>query len=265
VLSATTATTDADGNASVTATANATAGSYAVVASVEGVATTASFALTNTPGLPGALHITSGDGQSAVVAQAFAAPLAVRVTDADANPVPGVPVEFFAPASGPGATLSSQTVLTDADGAASVTATANTIAGEYHVAAVATTLQTNFSLTNLAGSAAALTATGGTPQSAIVGQPFAAPLAVHVTDAFGNAAVGTDVTFTPPASGASAVLSSTVATVDANGNASVTATANAIEGTYTVTAGIAGGATAAFDLTNTFDPSDVIFRDGFDP
>jgi len=265
MLSSTTATTDANGDASVTATANATAGSYEVVASVDGVAANASFALTNTPGLPSALHIMSGDGQSAVVAEAFAAPLAVRVTDADGNPVPGVPVEFFAPASGAGATLSSQTVLTDADGAAGITATANTIAGNYHVAAVATTLQTNFSLTNLAGSAAMLTATGGTPQSTIVGQPFAAPLAVHVTDAFGNAAVGTSVTFTTPSSGASAVLSTTTATVDASGNASVTATANAIVGSYAFTAGIDGGATAPFALTNTLDPADVIFGNGFDP
>jgi len=110
-----------------------------------------------------------------------------------------------------------------------------------------------------------LTATGGTPQSTIVGQPFAAPLAVHVTDAFGNAAVGTSVTFTTPSSGASAVLSTTTATVDASGNASVTAAANAIAGSYDVTAGIDGGATAPFALTNTLDPADVIFGNGFDP
>ena len=92
-----------------------------------------------------------------------------------------------------------------------------------------------------------------------------APLAVHVMDAFGNAAVGTNVTFAAPASGASAVLSATTATVDASGNASVTATANAIAGSYTATAGIGGGATAPFALTNTLDSADVIFRNGFDP
>jgi len=102
-------------------------------------------------------------------------------------------------------------------------------------------------------------------QSAIVTQAFAAPLAVHVTDAVGNAAVGVSVAFSAPSKGASAVLSATTAMLDASGNASVTATANAIEGSYTVTAGVDGGATAPFALTNTLDPNDVIFRDGFEP
>jgi hypothetical protein len=49
VLSAPTAVTNGSGIASVTATANATAGGYVVTAGVPGVATPASFALTNTP------------------------------------------------------------------------------------------------------------------------------------------------------------------------------------------------------------------------
>ena len=102
-------------------------------------------------------------------------------------------------------------------------------------------------------------------QSAIVTQAFAAPLVVHVTDAFGNAAAGASVAFSAPSSAASAALSATTAMVDASGNASVTATANAIEGSYKVTAGIDGGATAPFALTNTPDPNEVIFRDGFEP
>jgi len=71
--------------------------------------------------------------------------------------------------------------------------------------------------------------------------------------------------FSAPSSAASVALSATTAMVDASGNASVTATANAIEGSYTVTAGVDGGATAPFALTNTLDPTDVIFRDGFEP
>lgn len=47
-LSATTATTDANGNASVTCTANATTGTYTVTATVSGASTPATFTLTNT-------------------------------------------------------------------------------------------------------------------------------------------------------------------------------------------------------------------------
>jgi hypothetical protein len=73
------------------------------------------------------------------------------------------------------------------------------------------------------------------------------------------------VTFTPPASGASATLAGSPATIEviigsgsnghsssfAAGTASVTATANTIAGTYSVTASASGVATpASFTLTN---------------
>lgn len=265
-LSDFTPVTDANGDVSVTATANDVAGTYEVMASVAGAAAPAVFTLTNTPGAGVEFASMSGDMQSAVVTQAFAAPLAVHVVDAFGNAAPGTTVEFLTPAGGAGATLSASSVVTDQDGNASVTATANTVAGQFFVAAVLGAKQANFTLTNLPGAASILTITGGTPQSAVVGQPFAAPLAVHVTDAFGNAAVGSSVTFAVPPSGASAVLSAAAATVDASGNASVTATANAIAGSYAVAASVDGIATpASFDLTNTIDPLDEVFGNGFDP
>jgi hypothetical protein len=82
------------------------------------------------------------------------------------------------------------------------------------------------------------------------------PLGVTVTDAFGNVVPNQLVTFTAPASGASAVLSSSTATTNDLGIASITASANAISGAYAVgvTFGppIAGGGDNAdvFLLTN---------------
>ncbi len=157
-------------------------------------------------------------------------------------------------------------VVTDANGDASVTATANAIAGDFFVAATFDVLQANFSLTNLAGPAASMTITSGSPQSAIVGHAFADPLAVHVADAEGNAVSGVSVAFAAPSDGASAMLSASSATTDANGNASVTATANAVAGSYGVTTSAQGvGASPTFDLTNTIDPNEEIFTNGFDP
>jgi hypothetical protein len=113
--------------------------------------------------------------------------------------------------------------------------------------------------------AAVLAATGGTAQTAPVGTAFAMPLGVRVTDLYGNGIGGVHVTFTVPASGASAVLSSTTVTTDANGAASVTAVANAEAGSYAVNAQADGVASpVAFSLTNTIDTSDVIFDDGFE-
>ena len=94
---------------------------------------------------------------------------------------------------------------------------------------------------------------GSTPQSTTVGSAFANPLAVTVT---ANNPVepvaGGVLTFTAPASGPSANLSATSATIGSDGVASVTATANSLPGSYTVTASAGGNnATADFALTNT--------------
>ncbi|MEP7043099.1 MAG: DUF3616 domain-containing protein [Dokdonella sp.] len=267
VLSSTSAITDSKGLASVSATANAIAGGYGVVASIGGVGKTASFALTNTPGAAALLTATSGSGQSVVVRQAFATPLVVHVTDVAGNAVPNALVTFSAPQGGPGALLSQGDVTTDANGDAEVEATANPSAGSYVVTALVDGAKAPalYTLTNTPGPASLVTAIGGTPQSTVVGQPFAAPLTLQVTDADGNATAGVTVTFAVPAKEASATLSSMTATIDATGVASVTATANAVAGSYQVTATIDGGVTTAlFDLTNTIDVTDVIFRNGFE-
>ena len=80
----------------------------------------------------------------------------------------------------------------------------------------------------------------GSGQSATVAQGFASPLVVVVNDTLRQPGAGRRVTFAAPASGASAALTSSPATTAANGQASVTATADTIAGTYTVTASVAG-------------------------
>jgi hypothetical protein len=105
----------------------------------------------------------------------------------------------------------------------------------------------------------AITATSGGPQSAVVGQPFAAPLVATVTTN-GSPASGVAVTFTAPATGASGTFVNKTATetdkTDANGVAtSTTFTANATSGgPYTVSATASGATTpATFSLTNTVE------------
>jgi len=267
-LSSATATTDANGLASIAATANATAGSYNVVASVNGIGKSASFALTNTAGAAAALAATGGTLQSATVHQAFAAPLAVHVADAGGNAVVNTTVTFTPPAEGASAVLSAATATTDANGDAQVDASANAIAGSYVIAAsidgVATPVQ--FELTNTPGPVWTVEVQGSGLQSAVVGQPFGAPLAVHIADADGNAIVGIAVTFVAPAAGASAIVEPTTVTTDASGIASTNATANAIAGSYLVDANVEGSDIfAVFELTNTLDVgADTIFRDGFE-
>ena len=172
------------------------------------------------------------------------------------EPVDGGVISFAAnPAvNGASATLSASSAVI-AGGQAKVTATANTVAGSYTVTASAAGAPTAaFSLTNTPGAAASVAVVSGSGQSATVGAPFANPLVVVVKDTYGNPVPGTSVAFAAPTSGASATLMGSPATTGADGQASVTATANTTAGSYTVTASVVGVTTsAAFNLTNTKD------------
>lgn len=261
--------TGADGTAaSSTIFADGTLGSYSAVASVEGVADTASFALTNVVGAPYVMTAVSGDGQSAAVGADFGA-LQVGVYDASSNPIAGVEVTFSAPGEGAsgkfGGSLTAQ-ATTDANGVASApTFTANEVLGSYSVGAGGAGLSTSFALTNVVGGPAAMNATGGDGQSASINTAFSSALQVTVTDAFGNPISGVDVTFSAPAEGASAIFPDGNSTqTDASGNASVSVSANGVEGSYSVTAA-GGGLGASFNLTNTPPPNPVPVLSGLSP
>lgn len=80
----------------------------------------------------------------------------------------------------------------------------------------------------------------GNNQTATVNTNFAAPLKVLVISTLdGSPLNGVDVRFYVPPTGASASVSTTVATTDINGVASVTAMANALAGSYTIYAVVA--------------------------
>ncbi len=197
------------------------------------------------------LVATSGTPQSQTINAGFSNPVVATITDAGGNPVSGVTVNFAAPGAGASATLSAPSAVTDANGQASVTATANGTAGSYSVTASATGLtDVTFALTNTVGAATTLAITSGTPQSQTEGLAFADPLVVTITDASGNPVSGVSVGFGAPASGASATLSAATATTDASGQASVTATANNTAGSYSVTASATGLTSGTFALTN---------------
>lgn len=131
-LSTSSAVTDAGGVGSVVAVANGIAGSYVVTASVSGINGSVSFELANTEA---SLVAASGTPQRTVVDQAFAEPLVVKLTGSDGSPIPDIEVSFVAPSGGASAVLSSATATTNSNGVASVTATANDVAGEYEVVA----------------------------------------------------------------------------------------------------------------------------------
>ena len=135
---ATVGTTGAGGAMAPPMTANDVAGTYTVVAtSAYG---SVGFTLTNVATAPAAVSAGVGAYQTATVGTAYVVPLAVTVTDADHNPVPGATVTFAAPSSGPSATFSGSgttaTALTDDAGVAVAPAlTADDVPGGFVVTA----------------------------------------------------------------------------------------------------------------------------------
>ena len=240
-----TAITNAQGLAtSPVFTANTISGRYTVTGTGASLTTNPGFALTNKAGAPTLIVTTSGTPQSAIVGTAFSTNLAATVTDTFGNPVAGATVTFHLPASGASGTFAGgvTTATTNAHGVATAAAlTANTMAGAYSVTATVGSVTTSpgFALTNLAGPAALIGASAGTPQTAKIRTAFATNLGATVTDSFGNPVSGATVTFNAPASGASGSFAGGVntATTSAQGVATAAVfTANATAGSYTVTA-----------------------------
>ena len=198
---------------------------------------------------------------SAMVGTPFGQPLAVAVTAVNpVEPVDGGVITFAAPASGASTTLSSFTAVV-VNGEAVVTPTADTTPGSYAVTASAAGSATvaDFALTNTPGAPASIAVVSGSGQKANFAMRFATPLVAVVKDAYGNLLSGVSVIFAAPESGPSATVTGSPIETGADGEASVTATAGTIGGSYTVTAAVANVTTAAaFTLTNTKAPSLVV-------
>jgi len=171
-----------------------------------------STSVTVFPGVPAAVAVVVGSGQSAVVGGEFTSRLVARVTDANANAVPDVSVTFAAPDSpaGASATFAGSTrttaALTDAGGhATSSLLTANTVSGAYHLTATAGSAHATFTLTNSPGAATrfAITSTPVTGPASTTAD--LGVVTVQLQDVYGNPvdapAGGTDVALTSDSAG----------------------------------------------------------------
>jgi Galactose oxidase, central domain len=149
-----TAITNSSGVATSTLfSANATAGTYTVSASVGGVSRTARFTLTNQASSAASITATGGTPQSTTTSTAFSSLLVVTVRNSAGNPVSGVTVTFTAPGSGASGSFAggAKTARTNAAGVAtSAIFSANATVGSYTVTAKVTGVSTpaSFALTN---------------------------------------------------------------------------------------------------------------------
>jgi len=253
-----TVNTDAAGRASAIITANSAAGSYYVTASSASITGSASFDLTNLP-LPIASIAFAQQPTGVNAGDAIAPPVTVQVRDsAGANiPVSGVPITISL-ATGTGGLSGTLVQFTDPTGLAVFTDLrldhpgAKTLrANSPEAQAVSNSFQVS------PGPPSGIFVLSGSPQSAIVTQPFASLLEAQVLDPGGNPAVGVSVTFSVPASGATGVFAGP-ATVTTDGNGVATSprlVAGGQAGNFEVTATTPGvSSSASFALVNLSPP-----------
>jgi uncharacterized protein (TIGR03437 family) len=202
-----------------------------------------------TPGVPGALKLVSGNGQSAQAGQGLAAPLVVEVDSTTGSGLAGQTVNWtVTPASA--ATLNKgASSVTDANGQTSNTLTfANSANGAVQVTAKLASDATK-SFTFSATAIPNITVTGlsivsGNGQTAIVNTSFGAPLVVQL-NATNGVAVGVPVQFSVVGP---AILSAGTVNTGSNGQASITVSAAGTAGAVTITAS-ASGFSQTFSLT----------------
>ena len=260
-------TTDAQGTATSGALqAGATTGAYQVVASVEGVTTSAVFDLDNldagTPVLT--LQAVSGGGQLATVGQTYANILRVKLADSQGVGIAGRAITFTLPSNGASASFAGGAlqyqVQTDANGFAnSPSLVANNVEGPFVavVTAAGAADSVQFTLANSAATApvVSLLIVSGGGQSATIGGVFANAARVKLVNAQSHPVAGRSVTFTFPAQGASASFAggarSAQVLTDAQGLVtSPQFTANQVVGGFEMVVATAGAGEVRVPLKN---------------
>ena len=135
ILSSTTATADANGQATttLTLTLGSDAETTTVAATVEGLESVTFTVTAVGQAIPDTLTRVSGDGQEGTVGEALAEPFVVSVLDEDGATIAGAVVTFSVTAGG--GTLSAATATTDANGQAVTRLTLGSDAGTNTVSA----------------------------------------------------------------------------------------------------------------------------------
>ena len=190
----------------------------------------------------------------------IAPPVTVQIEDSFNNAVHTANIQvtlqvspIIARLSGP---LSFAAQPTDANGLATFPSLSISQVGQYELLAESSgiTSATSNPFNIHAGTASKITATAGTPQSALVQTVYGEPLQVTVTDTAGIPVSGVPVVFTAPASGPSGLFGgqpTITVNTDAQGHAAPVITANSTAGAFSVTASsTALSGTASFALTN---------------
>ncbi len=249
------ATTNADGQASVQWVLGAVAGTQTMVAKAVGNGAptnlTVSFTATASSSVPSKLEKVAGDAQTAPAGSAVATAPSVKVTDAQGNPVAGVGVTFVA-AMGGGSVNPTAAVATNASGIAAVTSwTLGAAAGPNTLTATAagtgiTGNPATFTATGVVGAAAKLGLAVAPSASAGSGVPLPVQPQIQVQDAAGNAVatanipVAVNVSAGGSLSGGATIVQTNAAGLAVFSGLTITGPAAPYTLLFTTTAGLTG-------------------------
>ena len=265
-----TVTSNSSGIASATSwTLGTTAGANTVTATVaDQTVTSVVFTASGTAAAASAASKQTGDAQTGIVGQAVATRPAVKVVDQFGNAVAGVTVTFAV--TGAAGTITGATQTSGADGIATVGGwtLGNTVGAQTLTATVAGVAGVStFTATARAGAASAVVKSAGDAQTATAGSPIAIPIAVKLTDSFGNGIAGVSVLFAVT-QGAGTITGATQST-GADGVATLpTWTLGTLAGGNTVTATATGagltGNPASFTAVGIAGPAALLQRASVD-
>ena len=248
-LSATTGTTDANGQAESMLTLGSEPGTNTVEASVEGLSQTVVFNAEATlpPPIPTTLEGISGDNQNGLTGEVLANPFVVEVRDQNSDLMEGVTVTFTVNAGG--GSLNDTSVEADANGLAQSTLTLGSEPGtntvEASVEGLSQTVVFNAEATLPPPIPTTLSIVSGGEQDGPTDETDS--FVVQVLDQDGNPLEDVTVTFT--ILGDDGSMSTTTVMPDENRRAEFTLPLDSDPGTYTITVSSEGiAATVTFTV-----------------
>ena len=259
-----TATTGADGSATVSAwTLGTVPGANTLTATVTGIPS-ATFTVTARVGPAALASKVAGDAQIGTVGQALTIRPALKVTDVFGNGIAGVVVTFAA-VTGGGA-ITGATQPTGADGVATLGGwTLGTLTGANTITAAVggTNIGATFGATANAGPATTVTKVAGDLQTVASGTAVLAAPAVKVADQFGNGIAGVSVRFSVVQGGGT--VSTPAVNTGADGIARAGGwTVGTTSGLNTVSAAVSGvgltGNPAIFSATGITGPAAILAK-----
>ena len=258
-----TATTDANGLATVNWTLGATLGAQTLTASLVGPQGAPFVTFTAIASGATTIQKVSGDGQQAAAGSDLPAPVRVRVSGANDQPVIGVTVTFE-PTSGSG-TATPSTAVTDANGDATARWTMPTTTGAQALVASINppsgAVSVTFGAIATAPPPSGIVITGDN-QTGRAASALAQQIVARVVTTIGTGIPGATVTFTP-ATGSGQSFSPASGTTDANGEVRTTWTLGSALGAYTATVSSAGLPSRTISATaNQLPPNVGIFTGG---